>query len=280
MTAELTMFDSALNDQFPGGGDAYAAYVDGGVGNQPNYAYVVSAFPKAHHLSIALFPGNDADTLDIENGAATPESAAGWYERQKTRGVARPCLYASVSQMESDVVPVITAAGIARSSVRLWTAHIGHGPHICGPKSCGQLSIDADGTQWCFDALGRVLDQSLLLPDFFGIPKPPPPPADWVFGPVRNLAVVAAGPHSVKLSWSSPAVAMPEAVGWYQLTVRHGGQDAEHYPRVEPKHVNPETWQGGSLRPGTAYEALVRAVAKDGGHESSWATVEFTTAKA
>ena len=49
------MFDTALNDQFPSGAAAYAAYVDGGIGNQPNYAYIVSAFPKAQHLSIALF---------------------------------------------------------------------------------------------------------------------------------------------------------------------------------------------------------------------------------
>jgi hypothetical protein len=32
------MFDTALNDQFPAGAAAYAAYVDGGIGNQPNYA--------------------------------------------------------------------------------------------------------------------------------------------------------------------------------------------------------------------------------------------------
>ena len=55
------MYDSAYNDQFPAGAAAYAAYVDGGVGDQPNYAYIVSAFPKAQHLSIALFASDNAD---------------------------------------------------------------------------------------------------------------------------------------------------------------------------------------------------------------------------
>ena len=59
------MYDTALNDQFPAGAAAYAGYVDGGIGNQPNYAFVVSAFPKAQHLSIALFADNNADALDV-----------------------------------------------------------------------------------------------------------------------------------------------------------------------------------------------------------------------
>jgi hypothetical protein len=33
--AGITMYDTALNDQFPAGAAAYAAYVDGGIGNQP-----------------------------------------------------------------------------------------------------------------------------------------------------------------------------------------------------------------------------------------------------
>jgi hypothetical protein len=54
----ITLFDSIENGQFPPGGAAYAGYVDGHLGNQPNYAWVVSAFPHAHHLSIALFGGD------------------------------------------------------------------------------------------------------------------------------------------------------------------------------------------------------------------------------
>lgn len=175
--SNLTMADSAWNSQFPKGFDAYAAYVDGRVGDQPNYDWVTVNFPQAHHLSIALFPSDDADCLDIETGAASVSSAAAWYQRQKARGIARPCFYASASLMQSDLVPAITAAGISRSQYRLWSAHYGAGKHICGPSTCKLLSIPADGTQWA-DMTGTLTcDQSLLLPDFFAASPADPSPA-------------------------------------------------------------------------------------------------------
>jgi hypothetical protein len=161
------MFDTALNDQFPSGAAAYAAYVDGGLGNQPNYAYIVSAFPKAQHLSIALFAANNADVLDVEAGASVPSEIPGWYARQVQRGITRPVIYASASAMNDAILPVLGQAGISRARTRLWTAHYGVGEHICGPGSCGALSIDADGTQWTSSARGLVLDESLLAGDFF-----------------------------------------------------------------------------------------------------------------
>jgi len=161
------MYDTALNDQFPAGAAAYAGYVDGGVGDQPNYAYVVRTFPKAEHLSIALFADNNADALDVEPGASAPSDIPGWYARQVARGVQRPVIYASASTMNDSILPVLSQAGIARARTRLWSAHYGLGEHICGPRSCGALSVDADGTQWTSSARGLVLDQSLLLENFF-----------------------------------------------------------------------------------------------------------------
>jgi hypothetical protein len=161
------MFDTALNDQFPSGAAAYAAYIDGSLGNQPNYAYIVSAFPKAQHLSIALFAANNADVLDVEAGASVPSEVPGWYARQVQRGIARPVIYASASAMNGAVLPTLSQAGISRARARLWTAHYRAGEHICGPGSCGVLSVDADGTQWTSSARGLVLDQSLLANDFF-----------------------------------------------------------------------------------------------------------------
>lgn len=169
----ITMYDSAFNNQFPAGGQAYAAYVDGQVGNQPNYPYIVAAYPQAFHLSITLDPGLDADTLDIEAGAATPESAAAWYQRQKARGVSRPCFYASASVMQAAVIPVILAAQFPRAGVRLWSAHYGFGEHICAPDTCGLVSMAMDGTQWTDCAMGKTLDQSILLPGFFTTPPAP-----------------------------------------------------------------------------------------------------------
>jgi hypothetical protein len=161
------MFDTTLNDQFPSGAQAYAAYVDGTLGNQPNYAYIVTAFPTAQHLSIALFASDNADALDVEPGASSPGEIPAWYARQVSRGVQRPCVYADVATMNDQILPTLSAARIPRANVRLWTAHYDVGEHICGPDSCGSLSLNADGTQWTPTALGLVLDQSLLLEDFF-----------------------------------------------------------------------------------------------------------------
>ena len=161
------MYDTIYNDQFPAGAQAYAAYVDGSLGDQPNYAYIVTAFPRAQHLSISLSGGVNADALDVEQYAAVPGDVPGWYARQKQRGIQRPCVYASVSTMQDSILPVLSQAKISRSGVRLWTAHYGAGEHICGPASCGDLSVEADGTQWTSGALGRVLDQSELQDNFF-----------------------------------------------------------------------------------------------------------------
>ena len=69
--------------------------------------------------------------------------------------------------MAGNILPVLNQANISRSAVRLWSAHYGLGEHICGPNSCGAMPIEADGTQWTSNALGRNLDQSLLLDTFF-----------------------------------------------------------------------------------------------------------------
>lgn len=178
----LTMFDTIDEAAWPADPQAALGYVDGHVGDQPDWAYVQRRFPHAYHLSIALDPAHDADALDIETGAASPSSAVAWYERQKARGVARPCLYASASLMEATIIPVVRAARFPRESVRLWSAHYTHSAHVCGPSSCGATSIGVDGTQWTDQAMGRNLDQSLLLANFFGAPPKPAPASGWPAG--------------------------------------------------------------------------------------------------
>jgi len=187
----ISMWDTIENGEFPPGGAAYAAYVDGRLGDQPNYAHVVAAFPGARHLSIALFPDHDADVLDVENGAAGTADVPGWHARQARRGIARPVIYASAYAMDAGILPVLSASGIARASVRLWTAHYGAGEHICGPSSCRALRTGADGTQWTSSAMGRVLDQSLLLGSFFGAPPAPAP--NWTETIVQQLPELRQG---------------------------------------------------------------------------------------
>jgi hypothetical protein len=211
------MFDTALNDQFPSGAAAYAAYVDGSLGNQPNYAYIVSAFPTAQHLSIALFAANNADALDVEAGASVPSEIPGWYARQVLRGITRPVVYASASVMNDAILPALSQAGISRARTRLWTAHYGQGEHICGPGSCGALSIDADGTQWTSSARGLVLDQSLLAADFFaGTSNPTVTEAELQSGQLTTgpgaFTVIAVPPgtaHQIALGIDNQAQGQP-----------------------------------------------------------------------
>ncbi len=194
MASGITCFDTIENDQFPPGAAAYAGYVDGGIGNQPNYSYVVSAFPRARHLSVALFAADDADALDVESGASGPPDIPAWHARQVARGISRPVIYASVSTMESAVLPIVAGLPGGRDSARLWTAHYGLGEHICGPATCNALSTDADGTQWTSNALGRVLDQSLLRAGFFGAPVPATDPTEAIVQQLPVLKLGATGP--------------------------------------------------------------------------------------
>jgi len=273
----VTMFDTALNDQFPAGAAAYAAYVDGRVGNQPNYPYIVKAFPEADHLSVALFPGDDADCLDIEPGAANPADAAGWYERQVTRGVYRPCFYASADTMETELIPIMVASGFPRDQVRLWSAHYGRGQHICGPSSCRLTSVEMDGTQWCDDAMSRNLDQSLLLPGFFA-PRPVPDPR---YGPPLALSA-KAGRTSVKLSWEPPAPAAGLAeASEYQVFIYKGtGPSAASIVKSYPRNAGDAlVFKGGSLPKRSLCTAHVVASGPGGAHVKpfTYASVTFTT---
>lgn len=162
--AVLVMFDSVDLDQVPADAPAVAGYTSG---SWPTYADLATRFPAAKRLSIAVSASDDAQCLDIEAGDASPSQAPDWVKRQHSRGVRRPVVYCSVSSMD-EVWGLLRGAGIKRNQVRLWSAHYGRGKHLCGPKTCGEVrSITADATQWCDDALGRNLDESVLRPMFF-----------------------------------------------------------------------------------------------------------------
>jgi hypothetical protein len=166
----LTMYDSTNVGTLPHGAGAYAGYVQGAF---PTFAALQRLFSAsgAHLLSIAVFASGDADCLDIEPGDATIAQAPGWVKRQLARGAHRPCLYTSVSNMDA-LVTTLGGAGISHAEVRLWSAHYGQGKHICGPATCGLTRHACDGTQWTDAALGRSLDESILLSDFFSAPPP------------------------------------------------------------------------------------------------------------
>ena len=245
------MYDSVDLAQIPDGAQAVGCYEDG---RYVNAAQAAARFPRAHILTIATSAAHDADCLDIETGDATPDQAPGWYRRQRARGVARPCLYASAFRMDTEVAVAITAAGIARSAVRLWTAHYSGQPHVCGPASCRELGVAADGTQWTDRAANRNLDRSLLADDFFGaaptwtetlvnsLPTLKPGDTDkagQVFYVHRMQALVAVVGQINKL----PAAASLAADGTYSPATTAAVKAVQKISGLTPDGVcGPKTW--------------------------------------
>jgi hypothetical protein len=157
------MYDSVDLNTVPANAPAVAGYVGG---RWPTYKDVPARFPHAKHLSIAIAAVVDAECLDVEPGDATPAQAAGWVKRQHARGIRRPVVYTSVSGAQS-LVNELGAAGLPRTSYRLWTAHYTHVPHICDARCGFGLRSAADATQFTDNALGRNLDESRVSPGFW-----------------------------------------------------------------------------------------------------------------
>jgi len=164
----LAMADSIYIANLPAGFPAFAGYVDGTWQTAPG---LKARFPSAHILTIAVFASDDADCCDCEKGDLTPAQVPSWVKRQMARGAVLPCVYASAANIPA-ILSALTTAGIKRAQVRIWSAHYGLGPHICGPATCKYPGVPAcDGTQWtnlAKGAHGSLIDQSLLLDTFFG----------------------------------------------------------------------------------------------------------------
>ena len=161
----FTMFDSVTVSEIPKGATAVAGYVNG---RYQTYPSLVSGFPNAHKLSIAVSSRFDADCLDVELGDATNAVAPGWVKRQLDRGVKKPVVYTSVSNAFK-LLDTLAQAGIKREDIRLWTAHYTFVPHLCTAHCGFGMPGVADATQYHDHALGRNLDASLVQDDFFGV---------------------------------------------------------------------------------------------------------------
>ena len=160
---QITMYDSVNTKMIPADAEAVAGYVGG---FWPTFPTLVLEWPKAKKLSIAVNARQDAECLDVEAGDARPDQAPAWVKRQIKRGVKRPVVYGSVSQMGL-ILRTLEKAGIHRSQVRVWTAHYTFKPHLCS-AACGFGDLKADATQYSDHALGRNLDASLCSAGFFG----------------------------------------------------------------------------------------------------------------
>ena len=159
---QITMYDSVNTKEIPPDAQAVAGYVGG---YWPTFPTLQLEWPHAHRLSIAVNDRQDAECLDVEQGDAAPDQAPAWVKRQIGRGVWRPVVYASVSQMPS-VLRALARDGVSRSEIRVWTAHYTDKQHLCS-KRCGFGTLNADATQYTNHALGRNLDASVCAASFF-----------------------------------------------------------------------------------------------------------------
>jgi len=167
----LAMPDSVTVADLPPGYDAYLGYADG---KWPTGAALRTRFPQARLVILTVTGATlDADGCDVETGDLSAADGRAWVQKKIAAHGTRPVIYASVAPMAASVLPALERNGIPRSSVRLLTAHYGAGAHICGPATCGQLDVAADGTQWTCTypgVSGAHVDMSVLDELFFGDP--------------------------------------------------------------------------------------------------------------
>jgi hypothetical protein len=170
---------TVLASQLTGAADAYLGYTDGA---WPTYAAVRARFPSKPVLPMAVFSSGLAQGYDGEPGDITPAAMPGCVKRSLAAGMWRPVVYASVSNMPA-YLSALHGAGLNQAAhFRLLSAHYGAGKHICGPATCGLISVPMDGTQWTDAAAGAggtLIDESALNLGFFGGNVSATGPASW-----------------------------------------------------------------------------------------------------
>jgi hypothetical protein len=112
--------------------EAVAAY---GNGKYANYSKAKAQFPNAHILQIDVNGQGIGEAGDFEPGDMQLSSAGTGAKGRIKAGVKRPVIYFSLSNWQP-VLDSVKAAGLARSDVRLWTAHYTGNGHLCGVP-CG-----------------------------------------------------------------------------------------------------------------------------------------------
>jgi hypothetical protein len=170
LSAPRKMFDCTTVSVIPSTATAAAGYV-GGAWPTFESGELRRHLPKARLVGIAVASRHDAETLDVEPGDAAPADAPAWVRRQHARGIDRPAVYAAAGEM-STVLAALDAAGIHPDEYRVWTAHVGAGKHLCGPSTCGLISVKAHATQWTWTSGGVDLDESVCRPSFWVGRKP------------------------------------------------------------------------------------------------------------
>ena len=162
-TAYSVMFDDVNYSLIPRDPHAVLYYINGRIGVRTEKE-MRKEFPHARLLGISVTGDVPAEAYDIEQGDYTPSQAAGLYSTAKNHGIWRPCFYANMSTMPAVKASLNTIVK-AREDVRLLVAEYDDIPLI--PPGY-------DGKQFTDNALGRSLDESILLTSFFPPAKPIP----------------------------------------------------------------------------------------------------------
>lgn len=297
-TTTLTGQDSVTASSLARGKAVYAGYYNGSFANLTTIANRVGPGPII--VSVSPNGANGARAIDIESGDAVPSDAPRFWHNsnhggtgygQKDEGI--PIFYTSAGDVQS-VINYLTWAGISRSKYLIWSAHwIGY--HICGESVCGYPQADA--TQYS-DA-GYVDNDVWYSYCFSGATttSPPPPttpvsdlPSDWIFQPVRGLALNAVNHNSVNVSFTSPGTTInghpnmyaPMGVASYDVAIWANDYVNKAawpgYPvSMSTAGSNPRTFNGTGLNPDSSYTLGIRAVATGGTHAGPWAYLSFQT---
>jgi hypothetical protein len=149
--------------------------------------------------------------LDVESGNATIAEVYDWLERQLKRGVYRPVIYISVSQVDA-LMLTMNANKFQRSQYRIWSAHYGAGEHICGPSTCKLTKTACDWTQFTNRAANSSLDESDLGSDApsFTAPKAAPAPVKAAPAPAPAKPAPAPAPTAPVVTAAQAAAALAE----------------------------------------------------------------------
>ena len=173
----LSMPDSIRVNDLPKGFKAYLGYEDG---NWPTISQLRQAFPGAFTVNLTVTARTlNTDGIDCEPGNPNALTSANWIQdKLQAHPDSRPIAYAdlaSTGYRAIDIWDYLTRKGIKRNQYRILTAHYTYTAHICGPHTCGQFPVDADGTQWTNKYPGQngsLVDMSMLSDTFF-IPTQP-----------------------------------------------------------------------------------------------------------
>lgn len=173
VNTKVYMYDNTNIFLIPRTAKAVAGYIDG---RWQTYLKLLIRCPLAKHVSIAVFPQDNADVLDVEPGDASNAQAPAWVKRQRARRKAGvkyntrlPMLYTAASNGEA-LIAVCTKAGLSYGVDYLWwSAHYNPtlGEHICNPKCYPGLKHTAHATQFTDHANNVSLDESVCTPAVF-----------------------------------------------------------------------------------------------------------------